>query len=100
MDVSVTEANLNDAAAQFGCNLETHCSVLGRWDLREIDAEKLDAAILKDPKQAFVASEIPKLHFVKSTEKDLSGWKRKDDYDMSNGLPCYRYICPLKYRSK
>ena len=28
MDVSVTNANLIDAAVQFGCKLATHCSVL------------------------------------------------------------------------
>ena len=43
----------------------TPWKVLGRWDLREINAEELDAAILEDPKQAFVASDIPQLHFVK-----------------------------------
>ena len=27
MDVSVTEANLNNASFQWGCKLTTHCSV-------------------------------------------------------------------------
>ena len=47
--------------------------VLGRCDPREINAEELDAAILEHTKQAFVAGGIPKLHFVKSTYKDLGG---------------------------
>ena len=46
---------------------------------RVIKAEEQDAAILENAKQAFVAGGIPKLHFVKSTEKDLDRWKRKDD---------------------
>ena len=74
--------------------------VLGRWDPREINTEELDAAILEHAKQAFMASEIPKLHFVKSTDKDLGGWKRKDHYVMRKDKVCCRYICPLAYRSK
>ena len=31
--VSVTDANLKDAAVQFGCKLATHCSVLVQWSL-------------------------------------------------------------------
>ena len=74
--------------------------VLGGWDPREINAEELDAAILEHATQAFVAGGIPKLHFVNSTDKDLGGWKRKDDYVMRKGVVCYRYTCPLAYRSK
>ena len=36
-----------------------------------------------------MACGIPKLHF-------FGGWKRKDRKD----VVCYRYICPLAYRSK
>ena len=74
--------------------------VLGRWDPREINAEELDAAILEHAKEAFVAGGIAKLHFVKSTDKDLGGWKRKDYYGMRKDVVCYRYQCPLAYRSK
>ena len=56
--------------------------MLGQWDPREINAEELDAAILEHAKQAFVSCGIPKLHFVKSTDKGLGGWKRKDYYDI------------------
>ena len=52
----------------------------------------LDAAILEHAKQAFVSSGIPKLHFVKSTDKDLGGWKRKDFYDIHNSVVCYSYL--------
>ena len=55
--------------------------VLGQWGPREINAdiaEELDAAILEHAKQDFMAGGIPKLHFVKSTNKDLCGWKRTD----------------------
>ena len=64
----------------------------GRWDPREINAEELDAAILEHAKQAFVAGGIAKLHFVKSTDKDLGGWKRKDYNVMRKDVVCYRYM--------
>ena len=35
MDVSVTEANLNNASFQWGCNLATHCSVFVLLCLRK-----------------------------------------------------------------
>ena len=35
MDVSVTEANLNNASFQWGCNLATHCSVFVQLCLRK-----------------------------------------------------------------
>ena len=76
----------------------TPWEVLGRWDPRMINATVLDAAILQHAKQAFIAGGIPKLDFVKSTEKDLVGYN--DDYDMHNGVVCYHDICPPAYRSK
>ena len=45
MDVSVTEANLNNASFQWGCNLATHCSVFVRLSLRKtISSMELRAA--------------------------------------------------------
>ena len=35
MDVSVTEANLNNASFHWGCNLATHCSVFVQLCLRK-----------------------------------------------------------------
>ena len=35
VDVSVTEANLNNASFQWGCNLATHCSVFVQLCLRK-----------------------------------------------------------------
>ena len=69
--------------------------MLSRWDPWKIKAEERDVAILEHAKQAFFTSGIPKFYFVKSTEKDLGGWKRKDKNDMHNGVVCYCDICPL-----
>ena len=33
MDVSVTNANLKDAAVQFCCRVASHCSVMVQWSL-------------------------------------------------------------------
>ena len=33
MDVSVTDANLKNAAVQFGCKFATHCNVFVQWSL-------------------------------------------------------------------
>ena len=72
--------------------------VLGRWDPREINAEDLDAAILEHAKQAFVASGITKLHFIKSTDKDLASprWmeekRRLCHAQRCSMLPLY--MCP------
>ena len=58
-----------------------------------------DAAILEHVKQEFVTCGIPKLvsllNFVKSTEKYLGGWKRKDKYEMRNDVVCYCYCAVL-----
>ena len=52
------------------------------------------------PSKLFVAYGIPKLHFVKSIDKDTGRWKRKDKYDMLIcAVVCYRYVCPLAYCS-
>ena len=45
----------------------------GARDPREINAEELDAAILEYARQTFLPGGIPKLNFVKSTEKYLGG---------------------------
>ena len=49
-------------------------------DLRMVNEEELDAAILEHTKQECVDGRIPKLYFVKSIEDDLGGWKRQDKY--------------------
>jgi len=79
---------------------ERDWQLIGEWNPASEDKDFIDAEIVRIAKEKMAEGGITKLHSMRAKSTDLSMWKQRDAWPVSETTGVIRYRCPFSTRMK